>query len=97
MSFLLGMPPTLEELRTTLESVHLLQNCSDTREAVSRCCLFFREEGRFDPPIGFHTIGALLGIDAKTVWANGDDLANTDWTWLIQDDPRFLLTVNWKR
>jgi hypothetical protein len=51
-----------------LEGADLLANSTSTRDAVSRCCVFFREQERFDCLIGFHLIGALLGLDPKTVW-----------------------------
>jgi hypothetical protein len=62
------MKPTLEELSAILAGSNLLKDCACTREAVWRCCCFFREEGRFDPPIFFKKIGELLRLDRKTVW-----------------------------
>jgi hypothetical protein len=62
------MKPTLGDLCAILADSNLLENGTTTRDAVGRCFSFFREEGRFDPPISFKKIGSLLRVDPKTAW-----------------------------
>jgi hypothetical protein len=58
----------VDELRVIIEREGTLSDCTRTRDAVARCCIFFRESGQFEVPISFAKIGSLLGIDVKTVW-----------------------------
>jgi hypothetical protein len=37
---------------------------------VIQCCIAVRESGEFSKPISSNKIGALLGIDPKTVWTH---------------------------
>jgi hypothetical protein len=62
------MTPCLADLCPVRESADLPGNSTSTHDEVSRCCIFLREHERFDRPISFHLIGALLGLDQKTVW-----------------------------
>jgi hypothetical protein len=62
------MSASLDELRAIVELEGILNDCTGTRDAVARCCIAFRETGRFEEPISFWKIGSLLGIDAKTAW-----------------------------
>jgi hypothetical protein len=42
---------SIEELQAIVESSNILHECGSTPEAVCRCCLAFRESGRFEEPI----------------------------------------------
>jgi hypothetical protein len=64
----LGMSVSLEELQAIVESENIRHECGTTRETVCRCCLAFRESGRFDEPISYSKIDPLLNIDSKTLW-----------------------------
>jgi hypothetical protein len=47
----LAMLVSLEELQAIVRSENILHECGSTREVVFRCCLAFRESGRFEEPI----------------------------------------------
>jgi hypothetical protein len=62
------MAIAINELLTIMNDGKLLDGCSETREAVTRLYIVFRESQRFPRPISSKKIGFLLPIDAKTVW-----------------------------
>jgi hypothetical protein len=64
------MTADIDELRTALEAEGIIDSCTETRDAVSRCCHFFRKFGRFNPIPSDHKLGIILNIDAKTVWTH---------------------------
>jgi hypothetical protein len=68
--FEFSMSASIDELRAILELEGILNDCTGTRDAVVRCCVDFRESGRFEGPISFCKIGSLLGVDPKTAWCH---------------------------
>jgi hypothetical protein len=69
-AFQFSMSASVDELRAIVELEGILNDCTGTRDAVARCCVAFRESGRFEGPISFCKIGSLLGVDAKTAWCH---------------------------
>jgi hypothetical protein len=64
------MDMTAESRRAIANGEGILQNCPDTRHSVVQCCITFPESGELSKAISRHTIGALLGINLKAVWAH---------------------------
>jgi hypothetical protein len=62
------MTAEIDELRAD----EITNGCTETRDAVSRCCHFFHESGRFNPIPSYHKIGTIFNLDAKTVWTHWD-------------------------
>jgi hypothetical protein len=62
------MCSTVKELQEIIETENILRNCTGVCDAVARCCISFRESGRFPESISFRKIATLLSLDAMTIW-----------------------------
>jgi hypothetical protein len=62
------MAVSIDELLAIMNDKKLLDGCSETREAVTRLSIAFRESQRFPGPTSNKKIRLLLNINVKTVW-----------------------------
>jgi hypothetical protein len=69
-AFQFSMSASVDELRAIVELEGILKDCTGTRDAVARCCVAFRDSGRFEGTISFCKLGSLVGVDAKTAWCH---------------------------
>jgi hypothetical protein len=60
------MTADINRLPAALEAQGIMGGCVETRDAVSRCCHFFRESGSFNPIPSYQEIGTIINLDAKT-------------------------------
>jgi hypothetical protein len=66
------MTVDIDELGAALEAVGIMDGCTETHDAISICCHFFREPGCFNPIPSYHNIGTILNLDANPFWTHWD-------------------------
>jgi hypothetical protein len=62
------MALAIDELLVIMNDAKLSDGCSETREAVTRLCIAFRESQQFPRPVSYKRVGLFFNLDANTVW-----------------------------